>query len=318
MKPEDRIAKCYQHLQTIAVTGTNGKSTTTAMLAQIVAASGEPYAKMTTLGADVNGVPIEDHRPLYRYLRTVETAIQVGVKTLTLEVTSKALSTGFAQRWPPHVAIFTNLSRDHLDIHRTPEAYLASKAQLFMHIAANGTAVLNADDPNSELLQMVMGKETKVLTYSLTGKPATLSAKKVDVSIKGTKLLFLPSPMAKEFGGEMNLQVIGDVHGANAMAAALGTYSMGYEAPSILKGLAQFRTLPGRFEVIASTPLVVVDYAHTPDGIKGTLRTARRLCREKLFCVFGCGGERDQDRLQPVQPDAVHDDHGHHVNRSRE
>ena len=138
--------------------------------------------------------------------------------------------------------------------------------------------------------------DTKVLTYSLSGKPATLSAKKVDVSTEGTKLSFLPSPTAEALGCELNLRAVGDVHGANAMAAALGAIAMGYEPHSIVQGLAQFTTLPGRFDIVSTKPLVVVDYAHTPDGIKGTLNTARSLCRGRLLCVFGCGGERDQGK----------------------
>jgi UDP-N-acetylmuramoyl-L-alanyl-D-glutamate--2,6-diaminopimelate ligase len=294
--PDEQIRNCYQFLKTIAVTGTNGKSTTTSMLASIVKVSGESYAKMTTLGANVNGVDIDEDRSLYRYLKTVTSAVEVGVKTLTLEVTSKALSKGFAQRWPPHVAIFTNLSRDHLDMHGTPEEYLASKAQLFMNIVPKGTAILNADDPSSELLQMVLPKDTKVLTYSLCGKTATLSAQSVDVSLKGTKVCFYQSETADLLGGELMLQVVGDVQGANAMAATLGAMSLGYSPDYIRQGLYDFQTLPGRFDIVSTKPLVIVDYAHTPDGLKGTLKTARSLCTGTLFCIFGCGGERDQGK----------------------
>jgi len=300
--PEERIQRCYRHLQTISVTGTNGKSTTTSMLASIVQASGEPYAKMTTLGADVNGELITENRALFRYLVTVEKAVDVGVRTLTLEVTSKALSQGFAQRWASDVAVFTNLSRDHLDMHKSPEEYLAAKAQLFMHLAPGGTAILNADDPSSELLAMILPEGRRVEWFSPSGKPASLSAKKIEVSLEGTKIEFQPSRMAECLGGSLQLRVVGDVHAANAMAAALAAISAGYNVDAIQKGLAAFQTLPGRFEIVSQKPLVIVDYAHTPDGLRGTLKTARPLCGDagQLICIFGCGGNRDSGKRQQM------------------
>jgi len=296
VSPEERIRRCHSKLRTVSVTGTNGKSTTTSMLACIVQASDEPYAKMTTLGADVNGKEIQETRALYRFLETVEGAVSCGVQTMALEVTSKALSQGFAQRWPAHVAVFTNLSRDHLDMHKSPEAYLASKAQLFMHLHAEGIAILNADDPSSALIEMVLPEDARVLWYSLSGKAADLSVQKISVSLEGTHLIFHQSPASEFLGSELRLSVVGDVHGANGMAAALAAKALGYSSKAIKEGLNRFQTLAGRFDIISQQPLIVVDYAHTPDGLKGTLRTARPLCAGKLICVFGCGGERDRGK----------------------
>ena len=152
----------HARLRTVATTGTNGKTTTTSMVAAIVAAAGEPSARVTTVGAWVAGELIPAPTPMAEFLGAVERAVDAGVRTLALEVTSKALASGIARQWPPHVAVFTNLTRDHLDVHGSPEAYLAAKAQLFMALPPGGVAVMNADDPSSALLGEVMPPGVRV------------------------------------------------------------------------------------------------------------------------------------------------------------
>ncbi|HIG17778.1 MAG TPA: UDP-N-acetylmuramoyl-L-alanyl-D-glutamate--2,6-diaminopimelate ligase, partial [Candidatus Handelsmanbacteria bacterium] len=299
--------------KTIGVTGTNGKSTTVSMLAAIVCAAEQPNAWLSTLGAYVNGREIRETDPSRRFLRMTEEAVASGVRTLALEVTSKALKEGFAQRWPPSVAVFTNLSRDHLDLHENPEHYLASKAQLFISLLPGGIAVLNADDDNAALIADVVPEGRSIQRYSAQGNAAQLSAERIEISLKGTRVVLSPSSLAEALGGELLLQVVGDVHAANALAAAVSAASVGYSANAIKQGLKDFRTLPGRFEIVAQTPLVVVDYAHTPDGLQGTLCSARSLVGEsgKLICVFGCGGNRDRGK-RPMMG-AVADLHADHV-----
>jgi UDP-N-acetylmuramoyl-L-alanyl-D-glutamate--2,6-diaminopimelate ligase len=289
---EARFAQAHAALRTIATTGTNGKTTTTTMLASIVEAAGEPWARLTTLGAVVNGAQIEARSPMEEFLGTVERAVSEGVRTLALEVTSKALLEGFARRWPPSIAVFTNLTRDHLDLHKSPEAYLASKAQLFMALGAGGCAVLNEDDPSSSLLREVIAGSVEVRGFS-TREPATLSASSVSVFADRTQVTLRPSALADAMGRALTLRVAGSVHARNALAAAVAADAAGYSAAAIVRGLERFTGVAGRFEIVHRAPLVVVDYAHTPDGLEGTLRTARELCAGALVCVFGCGGDRD-------------------------
>ncbi len=137
-------AEVRARLFTVAVTGTNGKTTTTSMVDAIVAASGEPSARVTTLGSWVAGQQLSDAADLDAFFRAAQAAVEAGVKTLALETTCKALRDGFAHRWPADVAVFTNLSRDHFDYHESPEHYLAAKAQLFATLPPKGVAVLNA------------------------------------------------------------------------------------------------------------------------------------------------------------------------------
>jgi UDP-N-acetylmuramoyl-L-alanyl-D-glutamate--2,6-diaminopimelate ligase len=159
-----RFAAAHQRLKTIATTGTNGKTTTTSMVASIVQAAGELPVRLTTVGAWVGADRVPAPTPTEEFLFTVESAVKLGARTLALEVTSKALGEGLARRWPAHVGVFTNLTRDHLDMHGTPEAYLAAKAQLFMSLVPGGTAVLNADDPSAELFQEVIAPNVLIET----------------------------------------------------------------------------------------------------------------------------------------------------------
>lgn len=312
---EQRILKLHDRLLTIATTGTNGKTTTTSMIASIIKASGQPWAMATTLGGQVNGQRIQAIEAngaqarvtsLATFLATVDQAVEAKAQTLAMEVTSLALMRGAALRWPAHIGVFTNITRDHLDVHESPEAYLAAKAQLFIHLKARGAAVLNADDPASALLEEIMPPHTRVMTFSLEDKRASLAAKAIHASLGRTHLELWPGELAEALGLELELKMTGRVHAANALAAALAAALAGYEPQAIKRGLEAFAGVPGRFELVLTDqeegPAVVVDYAHTPEGLRGTLETARALLeqrdggRGKLCCVFGCGGERDQGK----------------------
>ena len=297
----ERFARAHAALRTAAVTGTNGKTTTTSMIAAIVGAAGEPEARLTTLGAWLAGEKIEAENPTAEFLATVEGAVARGVRTFACEMTSKALGGGLSRRWPAEVAVFTNLTRDHLDMHGSPEAYLASKAQLFMTLPPGGVAVLNRDDPSSRLILEVTPRHVQVRTFSVRDPKATLAAASVTPTARGTRVELAPSPLADALGGVLDLRVVGAVHAQNALAAALAADALGYPADAIARGLAGFVTVAGRFQIVAERPLVVVDYAHTPDGLDGTLRTAREIVATegrggRVVCVFGCGGGRDRGK----------------------
>ncbi len=297
LEEKRRFHAAYAQLQTIAVTGTNGKTTTTSMLASIVLASGQSSARLTTLGAFVNGREIEVGDSSSEFLRTVEAAIEAGTQNFCLEVTSKALMGGWGQKWPAHIAVFTNLSRDHLDMHRSPEAYLAAKAQLFMGAADGAHCILNAADVVSEYIAEVVPAHASVHYYNAPcfEVPSQLQAQRVQYSRDGLVLDLEDSALARDLGGRLLLPIVGEVHADNALAAALAAHWAGFEAEAIVKGLSTFTGVPGRFEVVCKEPLVIVDYAHTPDGLRKTLETARKLMRGsgQLRLVFGCGGERD-------------------------
>lgn len=295
-----RFQRAHRRMRTAAVTGTNGKTTTTSMIDAIVAASGEPSARLTTIGGWVGTEVIEAATPTEQFLALVERAVEAGVRTLALEVTSKALAAGLAKRWRPTVAVFTNLTRDHLDMHGTPEAYLASKAQLFMALPPGGCAVLNADDASSALIREVIPPGVSVRGFSVRQPKVTLAATKVTCTARGTAIELAPSPLADALGGRLDLAVTGAVHAQNALAAVLAADALGYKPDAIARGLGTFAGAPGRFQIVGTAPLTTVDYAHTPDGLDGTLQTAREIIatagRGRVICVFGCGGGRDRGK----------------------
>jgi UDP-N-acetylmuramoyl-L-alanyl-D-glutamate--2,6-diaminopimelate ligase len=206
--------------------------------------------------------------------------------------------------------VFTNLSRDHLDYHGTPERYLASKAQLFMQLPTAGAAVLNAADPSSALLAEVVPEGARRLAYAArpvdpacAALPLALEAADVRVDRSGTRITLAPSPLADALGGALSLSIIGSVHAENALAAAVAAHAAGYSPDAIRRGLAHFAGVPGRFEVVSERPLVVVDFAHTPDALEAALRLARSLITDvggSVTCVFGCGGDRDPGKRAPM------------------
>lgn len=288
---------------TAAVTGTNGKTTTTSMIEAIVAASGEHTARVTTLGAWVDDEQIAEGPTLEAFAEAIERGARVGIRTLALETTSRALAEGFAHRWPARVAAFTNLSRDHLDYHGDPEHYLASKAQLFMLLPPNGAAVLNAGDPASALLDEVTPVGVRRLAYvgerthlapECVQLPLELVAERTEVSRTGTLVQLERGPLADALGGSLSLGVLGAHNVDNALAAALVAHALGYSGAAIVEGLACFRGVRGRFERVYDDPLVVIDYAHSPAALERTLELARSLTESgRVTCVFGCGGGSD-------------------------
>ncbi|NMC69128.1 MAG: UDP-N-acetylmuramyl-tripeptide synthetase [Myxococcales bacterium] len=305
--PEDpRLIEARRRLVAACVTGTNGKTTTTSMIAAIVAAAGEPSARITTLGAWVDDEQVADGVSMDAFLAGLERALAAGVRTVAVETTSKSLASGFAWRWPARVAVFTNLSRDHLDYHRTPEEYLAAKAQLFLAQPPDGLAVFNAADPSSALIAELLPPGRRRVACTARGVhpdcaalPLALAADEVRVDREGTRLRLAPSDLADALGGALRLRVIGAVHAENALAAALAAHGLGYPPSAIRAGLERFPGVEGRFQVVLREPLAVVDYAHTPDALARTLDLARELADAsggRVWCVFGCGGDRDQGK----------------------
>jgi UDP-N-acetylmuramoyl-L-alanyl-D-glutamate--2,6-diaminopimelate ligase len=220
-----------------------------------------------------------------------------------VETTSQALAEGFCNQWRPHVGVFTNLSRDHLDVHKTPENYLAAKAQLFLSLREGGAAVLNAADPASALLAEVTAPGVRVFAYAArpvhpdaAHLPLLLCADTIAVTRDGTRITLVKTPLGEALGGELALRVVGDVHAENALAAAVAADALGYDPGAITRGLSAFEGVPGRFQEVAARPLVVVDFAHTPDALERTLSLARSIASAdggRVVCVFGCGGDRD-------------------------
>ena len=293
-------------LLTVGVTGTNGKTTTTAWIAAALRAVSRPVARATTVGFFLDDEAISIDRSYDGFLSGMRSCVDRGGTRAAIELTSEALARGFARAWPCNVGVFTNLSHDHLDAHGSPEHYLASKAQLFVALPAGGTAVLNASDESYELLREITPPGVIHRSYAVPSRGAPqgepdLVATAVDVSWKGTRITCAVKDPASRLPDRLEVRAVGSIYAENALAALLGAVAAGVDPADAARALADVPPPPGRFEVIHERPWVVVDYAHSPDALERTVATARALAKDaKLFVVFGAGGKRDRDKRRPM------------------
>ncbi len=284
-RPSERIA-------VIGITGTNGKTTVTHMLEAIVSAAGLTPGLVGTVGARIGGEPVAVERTTPEagdFQRLLDRMAGAGVHVAAVEVSSHALVLGRVAGTRFEVAAFTNLSQDHLDFHHTMEAYEAAKRSFFVPEYAR-RAVVWIDDPVGARI----AASTEVPTTAVgMGPAAEVFAADLDMSVGGsTFTIVAPSGSAS-----VRLSLAGDFNVANALVAAASAAELGIDWDTIAAGLARVAVVPGRFETvdIAREVTVVVDYAHTPDGIDAVVRTARSLIgRGRVIVVVGAGGDRDR------------------------
>lgn len=290
----------------VGVTGTNGKSSTTAMVAAALAAAGEPVVEATTLGYRVGGREVATPRSWDAFMAILARADAAGCRRAAIEVTSQALARGHARRWRFDHAVFTNLSEDHLAMHGSWEHYLASKAQLFIHLGPGRSAILNAGDPASLLLDQVIPGDVRRVWYGVPGRGESLAtpdlaAQSIEVSVDGTAVVLAPSPLAAALGGRLEVAMVGEVFAENALAAAAAALACGIPGERVRAGIGGALPLRGRFEVVHRRPTVAIDYAHTPDALARTMTTARALAgMGRVIAVFGAGGGADPGKREPM------------------
>ncbi len=295
-------ARVYGHpdreLLLAGVTGTNGKSTVATLLAAILAeATGKPAGFIGTLGYRLGGQPFPGERTtpeaadLFRTLREMRAQGGTGVMGVAMEVSSHALDLHRVDGAEFDVAIFTNLTRDHLEFHGDMEGYFAAKKQLFDHLKPEGRAVVNLDDPYGRRLAAEI---PGALTFGEGGDVAPLA---VELGVKGIRAT-LATPR-----GELTFRspLLGRFNLENLLAAAAGAEALGLPHPAIVAAFAAQRPIAGRMEPVdRGQPFpVFVDYAHTDAALAAALRSVRELAQTKVAVVFGCGGERDPGK-RPV------------------
>ena len=306
----------YERLTTVGITGTNGKTSTTRWTAACLATIARPVAQTTTLGSFLDDTPFEATRDPDGFLATMRAALDRGGRFAAIELTSEALARGFARAWPCAVGVFTNLTQDHLDVHPSPEHYLASKAQLFVNLLPGGTAVLNASDPASELIAAIVPSGIRIVRYAVAsrrepkGAPELL-ATAVEPTWEGTRIAVDARGDLAHAPRALTIRGIGDLYAENALAALAAALVTGARPDAAAQALAQAPVPPGRFQVLAGerSPRVVVDFAHTPDALARTLAVARGLCGGHLWVVFGAGGDRDVKKRAPMGVAASAADH---------
>ena len=291
---------------TVGVTGTNGKTSTTHLVAAMMRAAGHGVLTESTVGYYLNEEKLQVVRSSRGYVGAMKRAVDAGAMYSASEVTSAALGRGFARIWRYDLGVFTNLTRDHVSEHGSWEHYLASKAQLFVHLGPGTTAVLNAADPAALLIDQVTPADVKRRFFAVPSRgerlrAADLAAARVEVSADGTRVLLEPSETAEQLGGVLETQFIGEVFAENLLAAALAGLAVPLPADAVCRGARDVRLVPGRFELVSREPLVAVDFAHTPDALARTADTARAIAgRGRVFLVFGAGGGKDEPKREPM------------------
>ena len=284
-------------MRMVGVTGTNGKTTTTHMIRHILKAQGFKVGVIGTVHIMIGDTsyPIHNTTPDVVDLQHIlHQMVQENVEYCVMEVSSHALALGRVSGVEFDTAVFTNLTQDHLDFHKTFENYLAAKCKLFEQVSApnqvkdNKGAVINIDDSYG---YPVMEKTTApTITYSTLGK-STLNASDVHMSTKNSQ--YTVNYKGESYPVSMNTTGLFNVY--NTLAAIGACLQEGISMEAIDTALKTFSSVPGRFELIEEGQdfAVVVDYAHTPDGLQNILETAKAIKENRIIIVFGCGGDRD-------------------------
>jgi UDP-N-acetylmuramoyl-L-alanyl-D-glutamate--2,6-diaminopimelate ligase len=278
----------------IGVTGTNGKTSTVQLLAQALTRAGHVAGTIGTLGAGLHGRIAGGERttPDVISVHGLIAAMRAeGATHLAMEVSSHALDQHRVDEVAFDVAVFTNLTRDHLDYHGDMDAYGAAKARLFAWPSLDAAAI-NRDDAFGRAL-LAQSRARRTFSYSAAGD-AQADVRARDVATTSAGLSFVLEgpwgalPVASPLLGRFNV--------ANLLAVATVLHALGWDGPRIAESLAALTPVTGRMNRLggeAGLPLVVVDYAHTPDALEQTLASLRAHTPRRLVCVFGCGGDRD-------------------------
>jgi UDP-N-acetylmuramoyl-L-alanyl-D-glutamate--2,6-diaminopimelate ligase len=308
-------ANFYGHpsrsMTVIGITGTNGKTTTAALLAAMLEAGRGPTATIGTLGAQwggqaqSTGFTTPDAVTLQRLLAELQ---QQGTDRVVLEISSHALDQSRTDDLDFDLAVFTNFTQDHLDYHGTMEAYLEAKLKLFAMLPADAVAIVNGDDDHASAF--ANAAPCPVLTYGL-GKSADVQVSGMGLSLERTVANITWE--GQSFSIESRL--IGSYNLMNLLAASAAGLALSLPAAAIQEGIRQVRAVPGRLERIASSVpgTVMIDYAHTPDAYENVLSALKILTPEgtKIAVLFGCGGDRDRTK-RPLMA-AVAERHADHI-----
>ncbi len=287
-------------IRLVGVTGTNGKTTTTHLIEAILTADLRSTGLIGTIQYKIGEetFSVAATTPEAPDLQSLlYTMVERGVQYAVMEVSSHALEWHRVLGCEFDVAVLTNVTEDHLDFHETFERYRAAKGKLFSQLGSSKQAescryaVLNKDDPNYKYF---LGQSAvDVVTYGVKNS-ADISAQNIEVKGEGVSFELL-SPLGK-VNIEMKLTGVFSVY--NALAAAAVAYKEGIDSLTVKEVLENVKGIPGRFEKVdvGQEFFVIVDYAHTPDGLENVLQAAKSLGEGKIITIFGCGGERDKDK----------------------
>lgn len=285
-----------REMTVIGVTGTNGKTTFTYLVQSILAAAGIRTAIIGTTGFydgehwHTLSHTTPESTDLWEMLREIK---DKGTEAVAMEISSHAIALKRVWGLDTDVAVFTNLTQDHLDFHASMEEYKETKFQLFERLKKDAVAVINTDDPRGmELLNVMEGKNT--ISYSVSSREADLWMETEEASLAGSEVVIhhrgLALPVSLRLPGKHNI--------SNLAAAAGAILSLDVEPEFLKQGIQTLSSVPGRLEPVPNDKgfFVFVDYAHTPDALERLIHTARELSSGRVITLFGCGGDRDRSK----------------------
>ncbi|PLR97381.1 UDP-N-acetylmuramoyl-L-alanyl-D-glutamate--2,6-diaminopimelate ligase [Bacillus sp. T33-2] len=287
-------------LNVIGITGTNGKTTTSHLIDKIFSDAGQNTGLIGTMYTKIGSQLYEVKNTTPESLtlqKTFRQMVDEGVQTAVMEVSSHALVHGRVHGTDYDVAVFTNLTQDHLDYHKTMDEYRRAKGLLFSQLGNAFShdrpkfAVLNADDPASEEYQQ--STSAHILTYGIDNH-ADLRAVNIQMSASGTTF-----DLISPFGSRrITLQLIGKFSVYNVLASIGTAMVLGIPLDQTIASIESVKGVAGRFELVDAGQdfSVIIDYAHTPDSLENVLKTIKQFARNDVFAVVGCGGDRDRTK----------------------
>jgi len=283
-----------RRLSVIGITGTNGKGTTAYLIEAMVSSAGGSCGIIGTMGAKIGETTIDLERTTPEapeLQRLLSEMVRRGMHYVAVEVASHALALHRVTGMQFAAAVFTNLTQDHLDFHKTFDEYRAAKRRLFEMVEPGGVSVINVDDPSGAA--MAASSRARVVTYGITSA-ADVRASDVRLHVGGAEFV-VDTPHGR---ASLRSRLHGRFNVYNTLAAVAAAQWAGVSLDEIGPTLVDFAGVPGRFEAVSEGQpfAVVVDYAHTPDGLQNVLQTAKDFVRGRTIVVFGCGGDRDRTK----------------------
>ncbi|MBQ3817097.1 MAG: UDP-N-acetylmuramoyl-L-alanyl-D-glutamate--2,6-diaminopimelate ligase [Clostridia bacterium] len=288
-------------LKLIGVTGTNGKTSVTYMLKQIIETAGYKVGLIGTIQNMIGDEIVASHNttPNAYELNSLFALMKAkGCTYAIMEVSSHALHQDRVYNLDFEIGIFTNLTQDHLDYHKTMENYLAAKKKLFYMCK---TAVINADDEYAP--ELMKGLDCRIVTYSL-GNNSTYSAKGINYKPASVDYELVSNNMINH----ISVKTGGKFTVYNSMCAAVAALEAGIPIDAVTKGISSLKGVKGRAESVPTgrNYTIIIDYAHTPDGLKNILSTFKECEKNRLIVLFGCGGDRDKTKRPIMGNIAAH------------
>lgn len=288
-------------LKLIGVTGTNGKTTTTHIIEEIFKANGEKTGLIGTMYIRIGEQSIDAKNTTPESLvlqKTFADMVAQNVTTAVMEVSSHALDMGRVRGCDYDIAVFTNLTQDHLDYHKTMEEYARAKGLLFAQLGNSINyeqpkfAVLNNDDPVSEMYKKLTAG-AHILTYGIDSG-SDVRATNISMSAQGTSFT-LTTPVGE---ANISMKLVGKFSVYNVLAAVSAAIAANIPLHIIVNTIEKIEGVAGRFEVINENQdySVIVDYSHTPDSLENALTTVKQFAKGKIFTIVGCGGDRDKTK----------------------